>query len=216
MDLLKKQINNIVDPYAERMLNLDWSDKDLVASWLSQTFYFVRYNLKLIAYSAAFTPPAEYEDYNRYVEHMREESGHEFLASRDLQSLGYDLKDFRETFSTKSLYATQFFNIDKHGHEALMGYAMALEFLADKVCLKINEKVKADHGMSSSFLKVHGEEDEGHIDSAIDVLNQWSPGQIDVVLKICRETCEAYQNFLDSCLQLSSNMKEKRELGIAA
>lgn len=196
----QQKLDKEIEVYCQLMNNAPWEDRKFYGNWLAQTYHFVQHNLKLIALAAAYTEPGQYKDYNRYVEHMREESGHEFMAKRDLEKLGLHITEFPEQVETKSLYSLAYFNIPRFGHESLIGYAVCLEMIADKLGRKINEKVTKHHGISSEFLRVHGDEDEDHLIEAFKLIENWSPNQKRLFEKTFYETCIAYKNFWQACI----------------
>ncbi|MEC9282350.1 MAG: iron-containing redox enzyme family protein [Bdellovibrionota bacterium] len=199
MNTQKKLVKEI-EIYCTLLANAPWENRTFYGNWLAQTYHFVQHNLKLIALAAAYTEPGEYKDYNRYVEHMREESGHEYMAKRDLEKLGFHITEFPEQVETKSLYSLAYFNIPRYGHESLIGYAVCLEMIADKLGIIINEKVTSFHGHSSEFLKVHGEEDEAHLVEAFKLVENLTGGKQRLFEKTFYETCIAYRNFWQACL----------------
>lgn len=190
-----------------------WDNKKFFANWSAQTFHFVKHSTRLLALCAVKTAPSEIKEFGRYMEHIDEEKNHEFLAKRDIENLGFSLDDFKEYSSTKSMYKTQYFNIDNYGHKSFMGYVLALEMLAEMGGIELSQKIKNLHGCESSFLRVHGEEDEDHLISAFNTLKTWSDEEIEIVSSVFDETMETYKLIIS---QINEDTLKETNLPVAA
>lgn len=181
----------------EKMSAFNWQDKRCYAAWLTQTYYFVRYSTRLLAMGAACCDLKQEELHKRMVSHLKEESGHDFLALKDIENLGFTPQDFKECHEIKSFYQTQFYLIQNSGAHELLGWICYLEGIAVKCGGMIIEKTAVHGPKSKRFLKLHAEEDVGHIESAFKVLQTLTPEQMKDVVDNYNYSAERYMAMLD-------------------
>lgn len=165
---------------------------DLYTNFLAQTHYFVKHSVPLL--EAAITKSSNQEFIKRSKAHIKEESGHDIIALRDLQKMGGDISNFPEWEWTKSFYGRQYELIESEG-ELLLGYILALEWIAAKGKEEAREIEKAYGKKTSKFVEVHVEEDQDHLLSAIEQIQKSK--HKDKILENFFQTIEEYQGFLD-------------------
>ena len=117
---------------SEGIRNYPWENKRAYAEFLAQTYYYICHSTRLLAASAARFSQEDQGMHKRFLLHTDEENSHELLALRDLQKLGFSIKDFPEMAQTRILYEVQYYKVEHCDPAALMGYILALETLAGK------------------------------------------------------------------------------------
>lgn len=143
-----------------------WENKIAYAQFLAQTYYYVCHSTRLLAASAARFTQVDQNMHRRFLKHTEEENSHELLALRDLQKLGFQIKDFPETIHTKALYEVQYYKVEHIDPASLMGYILALETLAGTDFVWLKEKLTAIYGKECvKFVQVHADEDPDHIEN---------------------------------------------------
>lgn len=172
MEKLKLALNQSVSMIVNSYEYMPWENKEFYASYLAQTFYYVRHSTRMLAISAGRLNYEEQQNLHlRFLKHLGEEANHERLAINDLKALGYTVNDFPELNATRCFYEPQYFKIEHQGPLALMGYILYLEVLAQNICPPLAKKLTGLYGKkAATFLLVHGEEDPHHVDEAQKML----------------------------------------------
>lgn len=172
MENFKSIYNQTVSEAVGFLGDFPWENPDCYAHWLAQTFYFTSHSTRLLSLAAARAPLNDNLTHSRFLEHIKEETGHENLALQDLKAMGRDIADYPEFAETKIFYNQQYFMIDRYGPHAFMGWILFLEGVASEVGPQIVEKCQAHHKSHTRFLRVHAEEDQDHIKSAFELIEQ--------------------------------------------
>lgn len=185
----------------KNILDYPWDSDDFVANFIAQTFYYVCHSERLLCLSMARLN--EKSHYHRFREHLKEESGHDKLAINDLKRLGKVIEQYPELSSTTAMYECQYYKIEHQHPLALLGYIYFLEDLASKVGIKIHEKIERSLGISSSFLKVHGEEDVSHVEKAKKLIDSLPQDLQNIIWKNHMQSQHLYFSMLDEVLKTS-------------
>lgn len=163
--MIKNKLNEAVNKIRLEVERMDFKNEDIYANYLAQTFYFVRHSTRLLALSAGLCPFELQGFHKRALDHAAEEKGHEILLINDLKAFGKNVDQFVENQSTRAFYQTQYFAIEHENPLSFLGYVLLLETLAvtlgKELCGPIEEKWGRK---SSSFLRVHAEEDVDHLE----------------------------------------------------
>lgn len=163
-----KQIGTIME-------TVNWAEPKIYAAYLAQLYYYVLHSTRLLALGASRMPFEDEAAHQRFLQHVGEENNHEKLALRDCKAMGYGVLDFPELPATRAFYQTQYYLIEHVSPWAFMGYVLALEMMAQERANWLHEQVTKFHGPGrSTFLTVHGEEDEDHVEKAIQLLESRS------------------------------------------
>ncbi len=185
-------------PLLQKLVESPWEDKEFYANWLSQTYYFVSNSTRLISLAGSLFPDNKL--HHRFVDHAKEERNHELLLTNDLKHLGMELQS--EFASTSGFYQSQVFWMFFRSPASFFGYVLCLEGIAVDYGQKAFERVQAAHGKkASNFLKVHSEEDVGHLDKAFELLEGLSPEQRQQIEQNLRQCAAMYSGILDECMK---------------
>jgi hypothetical protein len=188
-----------------------WESREAYASWCAQTYHYVCHSTRLLATSAGRIPLAHDEFYNRYVRHLQEEKGHEKLALRDLEKLGYSIREFPEEANTAAFYQTQYFSVEHVNPYALLGYILILEGLAASFGPGVYKRTQAAHGKeASTFWKVHAEDDPDHLEQAFQVIEKLDPAAVAVIQENLRQSSERYGVLLETAARAAGRDTEKK------
>ncbi len=161
---IEKQFNKILEPLKEEILAFSWEDQKSYELWLAQTYYFVIHSTRLFSFAASRCSIDDNILHFQLLDHLREEKGHENLATQDLKALGQKIVDLPELPETSSFYQLQYFWIEHYGPESFFGYLLCLEGLAVIAGQQVYERAKKNYGdKACKFLKVHVGEDQQHL-----------------------------------------------------
>lgn len=179
------------------LMEFPWDSAAHYATWSAQTFYIVRQSTRLFAIAACRTPLTDNAVHDRLLSHMREEKGHENLSNRDIKILGMNLKDIPELSTTKCVYQTQYYWAEHVSPYAFFGYLLALESLAIHAGPDVHKRVCAAHGAkASSFLKVHTEEDIGHVKEVIEWIEKMPEAEQKIIYDNYVHSLENYKHMV--------------------
>jgi thiaminase len=186
-------------------LDLPWEDKNFYANWLAQSYYFLCHATRLLCVAGARFDVHENEPLHlRCLEHSRQEMRHEKLAMKDLKELGFPISDFAQLPMAAQLYQSQYYLIEHEDPCAIFGSVLYLEGLSVGVGKEIYRRVKAAHGDEcASFLRVHVNEDIGHIEEAFQSLNGLNGKQLASVAWSLVQNHAIYTQMLAEIVKVS-------------
>lgn len=190
----KNQIKSV----GAKVIEAPWDNREFYSAWLSQTYFFAKDTTRLLMLCGSHLSRDYQSLHTRFIEHVNEERGHEFLLLRDLKTLGFKIEEFAELPITAGFYQSQYYWIQHRSPFAFFGYILALEALGSEYGTLIYKKVQAAFGASATtFLRVHAEEDVDHTKKAYEALNA-IPEQ---ALGLVRENFNLCVGFYGSIIQ---------------
>lgn len=194
---LQQTANEEMAKTKEYMLGYPWEDPKAYAMWLAQTYYMVSHSTRLVALAGAYVKLGNESLHARFVDHSREERGHQAVCISDIQALGYQLNDFPKTFQAQAMYQIQYYWIQHQGAASFFGYTLSLECLAEKFGPELASRVLKAHGpKASKFLKLHSEDDQEHTQEAYRHLKNLSVEEAVVATENLILSAEIYRSML--------------------
>lgn len=183
----------------------DFTDAEVYANWLAQTYAFVKHSVRLSALGAsrldADDPLAK-----RMVHHTAEEKGHHLLAKHDIEALGKSLDDYPAFGVTNAFYQAQYYKVLFEHPAHLLGQILMLEAVSAELGPWMLEIVEREFGpKASTFVRVHATEDQDHVQKALAAVKQMPPEQQRGVEVNFHQACEVY------CLILRSIREQAAE-----
>lgn len=193
----------------ESLKAFPWADKTCYGDYLAQTYYYVNHSERLLALAAALMTEEDRKMQRRFFSHLSEENSHDLMVKKDLENLGYNLEDFPERPETKIFWETQYYKIEHQDPSALMGYILLLEDVASTICTWIHLEIEKYHGKKcSTFLRVHGEEDPGHVDEALKVIEALSEVRKSRIYSNLKQSQIAYKNILSAIVEENQSSQD--------
>lgn len=208
---MQRKIKSDIERVARRYREMNWDCKEVYADYLAQTYHYVAYSTRLLAYAAGNMKLEDDVFFKRFITHITEESSHEKLAKRDLKNLGYQLEDYSELPETACFYETQFYKIQHVDPLSFMGYVLLLESVALTECPPLTEKVNELYGNKClSFIKLHGEEDPDHVEKALQVLDELPKERVEALTQNLHQSANTFIAILDAIeeRQLSNQLRK--------
>jgi hypothetical protein len=197
MNKVKQELKRQLDVTGPLILNFPWENARSYADWLVQTYHMVCHSTRLVALAGAHCKIENAELHARFVDHSKEERGHDKVAIADLSKLGYKVDDFEQKYQSACMYQIQYYWIQFVDPVAFFGYTLALEALASNFGPQLHQKVLAAHGpQASRFLKLHSEDDVEHMESAFEQINQLNEKQQVQVIENLKISSELYRDML--------------------
>lgn len=185
-----------------------WEDEVAYSQWLGQTYHFVVHSTRILALASARTPMSQYQFHNRFIDHAKEERGHEKMLLNDLEALGRDISQIPEFANTSALYKTQYYYIEHCSTDTFMGWVIMLEAFAANFGPSILKRVANAHGKEASvFLKVHSEEDQDHIQKAFKQVSQLPDSHVEQTIQNFQHTADYYLGILKDCAAVAKKAK---------
>ena len=203
---LKNEIKECLGRLSAEVKQFPWEDKTAYAHWLGQTYYYVCHSTRLLALAAS-----RFEDqklHNRFLDHLREERGHEKIALLDLKELRVAIHDIPCFPETHAFYMTQYYYLEHADPTSFFGWIFSLEGTAAQEGGSLCSRVKKAHGeQAANFLKVHATEDISHLEKAYDAVKEITPAAWPKLVENLNVSAELYTGFLNRC---SSAEKSRR------
>jgi len=148
-----------------------WENPEAYKMWLGQTYYFARMTTRFLALTGAHLDLSYDQLHQRFMDHVREERGHERILLQDLKAMGAEIHEIPELASTAGFYQSQFYWIQHRHPLSFFGYIITLEGLALEYGTEACRRAASAHGpKAANFLKVHAEEDKDHTEKAFQQL----------------------------------------------
>jgi len=164
------------------IMNFPWEDKAAYAMFLAQVYHFVKNSSRIMTCVACRFDQDRELIHRNLIKHADEEAGHQFLAKKDLENLGYRLEEIPELYTTRQFYEPQYYKAMFHDPIGFYGYALALEGTAVKRGQEIYQRVRKAHGEGASlFWKVHVKDDQDHVGDALKMIDQLSDKEKDAI-----------------------------------
>lgn len=206
-NILKAYKNEI--KLTEPLISLmDWKNPHHYTEWLAQTFYYAAYSTRIIGLAGCHFNYSQNNLHQRFLEHAKEEKNHEKILITDLSHFGKKLSDFDPSPMAKILYQTQYYWIQHQGPISVYGYFLYLEGLAVEFGPDIYKKISEVFPASATkYLKVHVDEDHGHIESHLKLLADSTKEEREKITENMQLTGAAYRKFLEDIIQAGNRKK---------
>jgi len=180
---------------------LPFGNREFYADYLAQTYYYVRHSENFLALAAALMGESDRKIQRRFFTHLSEESAHDLMVKKDIENLDFNIANIKERPETKMFWESQYYKIEHVDPTALMGYILVLEDVAAEVCLPMAQEVEKHYGKKcGTFLRVHGEEDPGHVADAFKVIDSLSEERRAIVRDNLEQSFIAYKNMINALL----------------
>lgn len=200
--MLPNYYRSHLDSMAKNLRAFPWHDRYAYGMYIAQTYYYVCHSVRLLATAAGRMTMEDNSSHKRFLTHIREESGHEVMARRDLEELGYTLEDFPELPETRMFWETQYYKIEHIDPLSLMGYILALEAVACEQCPWITQELKKSFPNNAhTFMRVHGEEDPDHVTKAWEQISALPPARLKAVVENFEQTAVGLNNILNGVMR---------------
>jgi hypothetical protein len=214
MDLNKKRLvkafEDHITPLGEAFRAFPWEDKAAYALWLAQSYYLVKHTTNFLCLVASKLGPERPQLHRDVLKHLREEVGHDDLASRDLKHLGYQVSEMPELLETALIWQTQYYWIQQCGPFAHAGYSLMLEGLAVRECPAVVKALESSYGREgATFVRVHAMEDKGHFEEGMNRMLAAPPEEARLALKNLAQSRALYENLL-AAVQIQTKSKIKQ------
>lgn len=211
MSDLKKAYELEMSKVKKTLLEMPWEDPEFYAEWMAQTYFYCAYTTRIIGLAGALFPLSRNKLHGRFFDHAKEEKNHERIILNDLRSMGRSIDQYSCFSSTSALYRTQYYWIQNVSPMSVYGYFLFLEGIAVEHGPAIVEAVrKGNPEKSMKFLKVHVEEDVGHMDDHFKILTDVTPEETKMILENMRETGDYYTALLKDAARKSGNRKLRK------
>lgn len=177
---------------------LDFTDPEVYANWLAQTYAFVSHSVRLSALGASRLD-VDHPLAKRMVAHTTEEKGHHLLAKHDIEALGRSLANYPSLGVTNAFYQAQYYKVLFEHPAHLLGQIVMLEAVSAELGPWLLEIVERTFGAkASTFVRVHAQEDQDHVAKALAAVKQLPPEQRQGVEANFDQACEIYYLILRS------------------
>lgn len=194
---MRAYVSEKVEELARQFERCDWENKEFYREYVAQTYHYTRHSVRMLAAAAAAADENHTDYYQRSLQHIREEAGHEKLALADLKALGGDIADYPELDITRALWETQFYKIQRQP-TALLGYILVLEALAVRCLPPMKTRLSKAYGANAiHFVRVHADEDPDHVEKAYAQIDALPEGERAAVWKNFSQTCAVWAHFMD-------------------
>ena len=179
------------------ILEFPWESRQAYGMWLAQTFHMVNHSTRLVALAGALTPLDRNELHARFVDHAKEERGHQLICISDLKAIDHKLEDFPCLYPSAAMYQIQYYWIQNRGVTAFFGYTLALECLATEFGPELYRRASEAHGKNAAkFLKVHSEDDVGHVQKAFEQIDLLTDEEKQMALQNLEVSANLYRSML--------------------
>lgn len=206
MDEASKSIHEI----DQTVKNYPWEDRLMYANWLAQSYFYVCHTTRNMALACSRFTLAQNDFHNSFIEHIKEEKGHEKLAFNDLKAMGYHPSQFTEYTETACIYQSMNYLIMNDEPISILGFALVLEGLAAQKLTSTYKAIAQVHGaQAATFLKVHTIVDVEHSQESEHTLDLCSEQQLKSVLKAVRHCDTLYKNLYIKLMSEKENIYQQ-------
>lgn len=193
--------------------NFPWENEKAYISWLTQTYEYAYNSTRILALTAGRMPLDRTKFSNRFIAHAAEEKGHERLLENDAKSFGLNIKDLDSSPIAKAFHQSLYYWSCIENPVAMFGWVLALEGFAVQNASAIYEVCKEAHGpKATTFLKVHAQEDEAHLEEAFKSIEFFTPEENQMVADTTYQYCKLYGDIL---LDIQKSTTEQHNKDVA-
>lgn len=193
------------------ILGYDWENPIAYALFLAQTYHMVSHSTRLVAMAGAYVPIGQEKLHARFVDHSKEERGHQAVCISDINELGFKLEDFPVLHQSYSMYQIQYYWIQFRCAASFFGYTLSLECLAEKFGPEVARRVLGAHGKKASkFLLLHSEDDQDHTQEAYKHMKNLSPVEEKAAIENLILSCEIYRSMLKDAQEIALSLSHLR------
>jgi hypothetical protein len=173
-----------------------WENEAAYAQWCAQTYYLVRHTTRFLNLSAGSMTIDQENFHQFYLSHLREETGHEMLAYRDLESLGWKIEDAPETMEAQLMLQSQYYWLFTNPL-AHFGFFWCLEKMSVERGLQAIERIRKTHGPEChTFLDLHSADDVQHVINIQERIKDIPQDQYGFIIRNIEQTGILYAKML--------------------
>ncbi len=179
---LRKLYDKLQIELSEIRSNFPWTNKDAYISWLVQSYEYAYNSTRILAMTGGKMPRDKTKYSNRFISHAAEEKGHEKLLENDVKSFGLGMSMQEVLPQAKAFHQSLYYWLGFDNPVGMFGWVLALEGFAVKNVPQMYEVCLSEFGpKATSFLKVHAQEDEDHLEKAFKSINDFTPEENQLV-----------------------------------
>jgi hypothetical protein len=201
---IKKEFMESMEDFKKNHHPSLFNDPGVYQEWLAQTYFFVRHSTALLGYALPFLKNDDLR--HHFEKHLGEETRHDLVALKDLQKMGRDISEFRESAPTQAFYQSQYFRVQFEGGTALLGYILFLEGIAVHWGKEVYEMVKDRH-KGTHFARVHVDEDPEHLEGALTTIMSLDKAQQEAIMRNFYFSKELYETIVSTAVKNNSLLK---------
>lgn len=191
----------------QSVLDFPWENEELYSRWLAQTFYLVGHTTRFLCYTASQFSHQNDEFHQFCLSHLREETGHEMLALKDLESFGKDIKDYPQSLEAELMIQSQYYWIQKNPFNHF-GFFWVLERISVSYVPQIIPRIHSTHGKGcTQFLDLHAAEDIQHVKSITDKVSAFPASALADLERNIHQTGALYSTMLKN---LQTNRSQRK------
>lgn len=199
------------------ILGFDWEDPVTYGLFLAQTHQMVSHSTRLVALAGGRVEIGNETLHGRFVDHSKEERGHQLVCISDLKEMGFKLEDFPALYQSKVMYQVQYYWIEHRCAASFFGYTLSLECLGEMFGPEVARRVVAAHGKKAAkFLMLHSEADKEHTEEAYKHLVNLSPAEEAAAKENLAISCDVYRSMLKevpAIVKSLSHLRRTRKAG---
>jgi hypothetical protein len=134
---------------------------------------------------------------------LKEESGHDLLLLNDLKKMGTSIERQEEFAETKIFYQNQYYSIENISPAAQLGYGFFLEGIAATQGKNAYARITKAYGEAAgTFLKLHGEEDDDHLEQHLKLVDKLTTQELVAFIESAKQSALLYSLILDRANKL--------------
>jgi hypothetical protein len=200
---VEQAFQSSMEKMIEAIDNFPWESETAYAHWLGQTYYLVRHTTRFLTLSAGHMSIQQDTFHQFFLHHLRDESGHEMLAYKDLESLSWNIGKVPETLEAQLMLQCQYYWLNETPF-AHFGFFWCLEKLSVERGRAAMARIAKAHGpQCMSFLELHSDEDIGHVKSIHERVKAIPSEHYPVLVQNIEQTVYLYSNMLQKIAVLA-------------
>jgi pyrroloquinoline quinone (PQQ) biosynthesis protein C len=175
-----------------------WENKEAYIAWLVNTYEYALNSCKILATTGGRFPRGKNAFSNRFIAHAAEERGHEKLLENDVKNFGLHMENLKPSVLGQAFHQSLYYWMYADNPVGMFGWVLALEGFAVRNVPAMYEVCNKAFGpKASSFLRVHADEDEGHLQKAFESIRSFTDEENALVA----HTLQFYAGLYGSLLQ---------------
>lgn len=192
---LKAQFDQRIESLEKTLLEMPWEYREFYAWWANQQYFLIQHTTRYLTLCASKTDLDASAEFRWWSHHLSEEMGHDIVLLKDLEKLGH--KFINEPLpEVRAIIAAQYYEIEKYGPDAQLGWALMLEGLSVRVCDIMAERIEKSIGEGmTKYLRMHGKADGDHYPEGISRIENLSDHRKSIILRNLEMSASLYEYF---------------------
>ena len=201
-----QRIHLAIENSRDTIISFPWDQMENYKFWLSQSFQIVSHTTRFLT-KLGGSFGHDRNDFHLFsLRHLSEETNHELMAEKDLETLNSHVNRYPILSSTREMINSQYALLSETP-VAHFGFFLYLEILSVEYGPIVGPILDAHFGAATRFVRHHVNEDPRHVDLIIDQLGKAKQDEISQAIVNMESTQALYCEMMKDIMVRVADLK---------